>query len=282
MTASSLKANQSARAENHSKSNRSPTPNEVQPSKKLIFDAPKPNSHEDQSKKQRKKVPVWLKFTVNLLTLAAVIWYAYEARKQRISTDNTLSEIQKQTKLMTTQEVGTYGASIYIDGPWITVIGDDFDYFQNGGLGLSFKNSGKITAKDFTAEFTMTKMTLPNFKQIGAAQAVTTSKAEIRPPERTSGQQFNDAAVIRFDVSRFTDNDLRLIRLTKETIEISGQTRYDDGFGNQDGEQLCFDYIVTPAHTFKTMGTTGGQGWLTCTEARYLAKQATRWTQGNH
>jgi hypothetical protein len=189
-------------------------------------------------------------------------------------------------KLQRQQIAGALGASIVLDGPWIPTIGDDLDYLKTSGLGITAKNSGKVRAKEVQAEFTMIRESLPSFSPIGTVETQKDTKSEIRPPEQTSGQSFNDALVLRFNADIFTSDDLHLIHTMKETIEISGWTKYDDGFNNQSGNTYCFDYIAgVPMHTFKDAGVSGtpndkGQ-WIPCREARQTVKSALRWqTEG--
>jgi hypothetical protein len=190
-------------------------------------------------------------------------------------------------KLQRQQVAGALGASIVLDGPWIPTIGDDLDYLKTAGLGITAKNSGKVRARGVEAEFTMVRKSLPSFLPIGTADTQKDTKPEIRPPEQTSGQSFNDALVLRFDTDVFTSDDLHLIHTMKETIEVSGWTKYDDGFSNHSRDAYCFDYIAgVPMHAFKDAGVSGtpndkGQ-WIPCREARQTVKAAVRWQTEDH
>jgi hypothetical protein len=208
--------------------------------------------------------------------------YAHIASHQLGTMNDTYGQIQKQTTLMRQQIVGTYAASISIDGPWVRPIINDIDWFKTQGLGLSFKNSGKVKATNFVADFTMIREALPSYKRMGDAQHVRITKNEIRPPEQTQAQTYQDAAILRFQTGVFTAIDMQAIHDRKETIEISGFTEYDNGFGDASGDKVCFQYLVSPPqHIFKNGAAMGGAiddgSWSLCSEAKHMVEQTLRW-----
>jgi len=202
-------------------------------------------------------------------------------RKAAQAAQDTLHQIQQQTTLMRQEMVGTYAAIIPQQSPWPRAIPDDLELLKYTGIGITFQNVGRVKAKQFTADITMTRESIPAYRTIGHPQRKQVTQAEMRPRDQNGPQGYADAANIKFNTSMITSHDIDLLHHLGETIEISGSFRYDNGFDETIQRKFCLIYINIPQHSFAggTVGGGGNEDWVPCEEGKFAIKQALSWKQ---
>lgn len=182
-----------------------------------------------------------------------------------------------ETNQITRQQLaGTFGAAIPNERPGPQTIPRDLEFLNYTGINLNFRNVGKVKAKNFVAEATMTRRTLPDYGILGDAQRKQVAKTEMRPYEQTGPQGIVDSASIRFDTDAFTEQDLKLLDDLEEVIEINGHFQYDNGFGDIVREPFCFLYAIAK-HSFPSGAGGGLNGWYPCEGVKPVIAQALKW-----
>jgi hypothetical protein len=241
------------------------------------------------SKKALGSANFWIAVATIAMAVTTMV-YTHYARKQWEAMDSQvktmkcqLTEMSKQTTVMRQQTVGTYAAAIPKTIPWPRTIGNDLEFLNYTGIGLSYTNVGKVKATNFIAEATLTRQSLPSYKPLGVAQHKSISRPQIRPNDQNGPNGMMDDADIRFDTEMLTQNDLTLLSDSRETLEIRGYFQYEDGFGDIVHEPICFLYVVRAQHVFPSGPSTGGGGgeWFPCDDAKMLMRQAQEWKQGH-
>jgi hypothetical protein len=86
-------------------------------------EAPKPISNQQHSNNKRAKIHPYLKFAVSVFTMLAVVWFACEARKQRIAAEETNVENRNNLANQTR--------------PWVAVV-DPANFDTSHGPTLKF------------------------------------------------------------------------------------------------------------------------------------------------
>jgi len=235
-------------------------------------------SPEQTTANQEKERREDAKFRIERFTAIFVFIYATVAIIQWRETHNTYIEIQKQTKTQRQEIVGTFAAAIPNEPPAPREIGDDINLLHDTGIGVNFRNVGKVKATHFYAIGTMMREQLPGYKAIGSGTVKESSKSQLRPYEQ-NGQGFVDTAYLSFDTLSFTKEDLTRLHHFREVIEINGYFQYEDGFENKIHEPMCFIYVAVPRHIYPASGTgTGGGpgGWFLCQDGKERIDNALR------
>jgi hypothetical protein len=180
----------------------------------------KPDQNETQA--TTGKVHPYLKFGVNVLTLLAVIWYACEARKQRVTMDNTFNEAHQQTILLQQQVEGAT-AAVITKQP--TVSWPDRAY-----ISVILNNRGKTIATDIHADLRLDRISLPDEKVIGGLPGFSFAISELRPdPE--------DTPITRGVHLNILQNEFT--RTMQQAIKITGTFTYFNGFRTKP-ESVCY------------------------------------------
>jgi hypothetical protein len=179
----------------------------------------------DSGQKVRRVHP-YLKFGVTVLTLLAVVWYAYEANEQRVAMDHTLHEAQHQTTLMQQQVEGTTGAMITkqfrITWP------------KQAYLSVTLDNRGKAIGSGIHADFHMTEISLPDERAKGnALPNWEFSIPEIGPT--------TDLPVERGIYLNISQEELQGHPMPR-AIKLTGTFTYSNGFHEKD-ESVCI-YVL--------------------------------------
>jgi len=270
------------------------------------MDSPAPKSNAEQTTPQNlqenfdstvnpkptreSKRDVWdkIKLIAEFIGLGFLIAYTiYTARIYRANRNaadaarQTLIEIQKQTTAQRQELVGTFAAVIPKESPGPQTIPNDAQLLKYMGLSLTFRNIGKVKAKDFASEATMVRESIPGYQPKGTPQRRQISKSELRPYEQNGPYGMADAAYMKFDASTFTDSDIMQLHDLSETVEISGNFHYDNGFGDQIQESFCFVYAKFQ-HTFRNGAGANSEGWFPCDEAKEIIKQALKWKRNTN
>jgi hypothetical protein len=210
---------------------------------------PETVSHQEKSRTKRNKVPDWLKFFVNLATLTAVIWYACEARKQRVAMDNTFTQIQQQTTLMRQQLVGTQGAIIEPSIPTWNEIR------QEVSLTFANRNQNGVTGKIRAFKALLQRKTWPGNKPIGTAIPYDVPDVTLQ-----RGGQWGYQKHLPWPLSP-TIKDTSKWPGT-EYVTFEGSYVYENGFGDLVPFKFCFLWLPiwsehVPSHP--EIGANGGQ-----------------------
>jgi len=167
----------------------------------------------------RKWKPYFL--LINVLTLAAILWYA--CLTQRI-----WKEMHNQVSLMHHQLAGTMGASV----SWgaAQIVNDDFTHAPM--LVMRIDQTGHAAAPEahIIGEFQI--LSLPDLNLLSSIPI-----HEVFKPLNPGG---NGA---RYPLEGFTRLDERVSTQTK-TVTVKVKVGFDNGFGDRVGDQeFCFSYI---------------------------------------
>jgi hypothetical protein len=224
----------------------------------------KPESDKPNTHKKRKKVHAYLKFGINVLTLLAVVWYACEARKQRVAMDRTFHQVQQQTTLMR-QELIAHSAAVIDVSPRLTG-------FSAGGtdLRMEFPNSTRATAINVRGEYQILKQSLPTGKQIGKSQTAVINFPDLGPTDPVVGPAFKPDED-KLNLSEKEIDDIYNVRLT---VTVKGSIHYWNGFDTTH-KDFCFSFYQ---YNLKTRSgkdcSSGGGQFLLCESYPSVLKSA--------
>jgi len=216
------------------------------------LEAVEPLTDKNGTEHKRHKVHPYLKFGVSVLTLFAVIWYACEARKQRVTMDNTFRQVANQTTLMRQQLAGTQGAII------------DQSRLMPGmnaqkEAQIIFANFGHVNAH-VSATISVIRLLPDGIEKLLNRDDFTNLMApgfdskSLAPLTRT----YNVSEV----EGGFTKDDFKAIEADtpKQVLVMKGKYTWDDGFGTTySNVPFCFSWMSHPAVTFAS-GTSEGAG----------------------
>jgi hypothetical protein len=195
---------------------------------------------------------------ISFITLLALTFYAgYTVKIYRANHDaaksaqETLGEIQKQTTLMRQQVVGTQAAILQLD----------ISFGEDGRLGISLNNLGRVTADLVQFQIEATKGELPGGKPTGAP--ITFS-----PPVSTIQAQ---GAFIRDWTLPWRPKQLSADAGQKwpqgwpgkVTYIFRSKYSYQDGFGDPAEQATCRAWLPRFTINYKLQGS-GGGGLIAC------------------
>jgi hypothetical protein len=189
---------------------------------------PKTVCHQEEAATERRKVPDWLKFVVNVLTLAAVTWYACEARKQRVAMDHTFEQVQKQTTLQRQQLVGTQGAVVTLNG---TPVWDT----ENQRLTVNVVNRGGVTGMITSFRAILQRKRLRDQTPIGDPVTMQIYNREMPKAEGVDLGKGLPWPLPQVKDQRKWPGD--------EIVTMSGQYSYTNGFDDTISHDFCFLWI---------------------------------------
>jgi len=233
----------------NSNKNTGHTPHEAAPVLASESGIPKPISHQEEATAKRRKVPGWLKFVVNVLTLAAVTWYACEARKQRVAMDNTFEQVQKQTTLARQQLVGTQAAVVVInDYPGI-----ESPQTNQYGFDIGFRNDGHVIASNVEVLLTVRRETVHGAKPVGEPWHCDFGLSPIAPTKVGEHQCFLEGLTAR---------TWQPIGEFKQTIAVDGHFSYWNGFEDASPIPICLRYV--PSGIKSKYGSEGPGRFVSC------------------
>lgn len=239
--------------------NRNTGPHRDGPVRVSVESLPPSETSKDERKaeKKRDRRPQWWLFGVNVLTLIALIIYAFftrgillETRKSADAAALVARATKEQVDLQHMQLQGTIGAIIKV-----------FPDFHGAGPKLtnivSFRvdHGGQVRSPIVTIDFSATKVTIPDLKPI----------ATMSPFRQTFYQVGSDTA------GSFNGNYPVPFKLQddlfhqKFTVQFEGTYSYDDGFGKMLTEKSC--WIFTGQYNIKTeegIADAGGAGFTPC------------------
>ena len=174
-----------------------------------------------------RKVHPYLKFGVNVLTLLAVVWYASEARKQRVTMDSTFKQVQQQTNLMQQQ----------VEGAMAAIITKQFriTWPKQAYLSVRLDNRGRVIGSDIYAGFQVTEVSLPAGKDVGKALP----KWEFSIPAIAPSP---DLPLERGVYLNIPQEELKGIGGMPRALKLTGTLTYFNGFHNN-LESVCY-YVL--------------------------------------
>jgi hypothetical protein len=216
---------------------------------------PQTVSHYEKPSEKRSKVPDWLKFVVNVLTLAAVVWYACEARKQRVAMDNTFTEVHDQTTYLHQQLVATQAATlgyhfdVYFAPPKPSGLRSFVDYVSGTGMASNVHMDGEASW-----------VTFPKLRVI-STQPFHFIIPQIRR-EDSAVTRVNTIPLKGVTVEAWLPLDVHTV---DKTIKIEGTFSYNNGFDPVPAQAFC---VVWYSHAPITGGPLEGsaQGFVSCSE----------------
>jgi hypothetical protein len=202
------------------------------------------------------------KFWAELVGLAFLILYtlftaAIYCANQRAAeaAQNTLGEIQKQTKLIRQQLVGTLGAVVSISDPVSpSALGNNIN------ISFGFRNYGHVNANKFRFAVKIQVLSLADQKLIGKQWSCDHEFAVITPTSEHTPTP-SEHVFIQCFIAGLTNEDLKAIRELNRTIAIDGTYTYENGFDEIKEESICLRYVP---QVQTNRGLEGGNTFDTC------------------
>jgi len=128
------------------------------------------------------------------------------------------------SSLREAQKANELSAKI-IKGSFAAFFDPTFVFSESGGyVDIGFQNQGKVRARTFSADLTLSKKAIPGLDPIGRPQTVRISKGQIQPVRPSAGQTVT--------LNDWSDSDKTHIEHNSEVIVIEGSFQYDNGFGD--------------------------------------------------
>ena len=181
---------------------------------------------------------------------------------------------------MRQQTIGTNAAAVYGE-PQPQFSPDAVDLLNWVGFGVYFKNFGRVGTGDFIANATLTRKTIPSYRQIGKVENKVMKQSRLMPMEQTGPAGMGrDVAMLKFNTV-LTEHEMTELKNGKEEIELAGDIEYDNGFGDKIHEPFCFLYFVTPTKLVQ-QSNLGYRGWSRCDLALQMIKISQNWSTADN
>ena len=179
---------------------------------------------------RRSLIVQWSLFCATLLAFGAAAYYAHVA--------------EEQTKLLRQQLVGSQAAIVTLT----------LSLYPHNMLSIDFDQRGIVAAKDVCLAFQAVRKTIPGL-------------INIEPPiSRTACEPVLSDKVARapqeFALPGLTPAVMEEIRRTKQTVMVTGEFSYDNGFGNVARESVCQYWLSGIPDT--TVPEGGANEFITC------------------
>lgn len=178
------------------------------------------------------------KLIVEMLTLIAVVWYAYEAHRQsrsvKDSADAATHSAQaatEQTRLLRLELVAN--SSAHVD---VTPVPDSGPQPGNNVLHMEFSNTSRTIATDVRAEYQITKE-VPKTGHIVSTQHIDYELPELLPNDPTTGAVRKKPE----DVIHLSKQEVENLNTVDLTIRIQGNFHYWNGLDSA-GKNFCYIY----------------------------------------
>ena len=194
------------------------------------------------------------KFIAEFVGLGFLILYTlYTAgiycanRKAAEAAHDTLGEIQKQTKVMRQQLVGSQAALLHLD---------DIHIDATGKLEVVLHNVGHVTATDVHFQVTVTRETIADQRPI---EPPITFEPAIIEPIKVEGIWPPDDWHVPWRPHQLTQqHEWPHGWPGKETFSLRGSFSYNNGFGDKQTEEFCRQWLPNFEITTKLQGSSGG------------------------
>ena len=196
---------------------------------------------------------VGLVFLIVYTLYTAGIYCANQRAAQ--AAQDTLGEIQKQTKLARQQLIGTQAAIVSLNGNGNLSTTPMPITDANVILSIGLKNDGHVIANAISMRLKIQVLSLTNNNFIGPEWPCDFVIPTLAP---------GPAAYRLCHITGLSSEDLRLISELRRTIAIDGSYSYDNGFGETKTEQMCFRYspeTKTPKHGTEEAGVFSCEGF---------------------
>ncbi len=172
-----------------------------------------------------RKRQAWKQISLNnklilLLTFTIVVCnalYIFYARRQWQVMSGQLTEMSKQTDLLTQQTKGIQAA----------VVGMDILIESSAGVTYQLGNSGHVIANDVTAHIVVTRESLPGQRQIGR-QIIKEIGSQPLIPAGPDGNVLQGI----IPIPGFGQKDFAAIHNIEQTITVKYEWGYENGFGD--------------------------------------------------
>jgi hypothetical protein len=252
-----------------------------QPDPAIAPQVPPSPAQEHQPERRKDNTPAWKKtaeiaailiagglLVVNIFALSA-------AKKAANAAQSAAKTASDQTALLRDQLSGTLAAAIPQEPPYPPTITNDLKHLKFTGIGFNFSNVGKVSAKHFIAEATMTRESLPGFQPLGDPQHKEITQADMRPHEQNGQHGIVSDGYLKFETAEFSEADLWRLGHYGETVEIKGHFQYDNGFKETITQPFCFIFVKVQNETFEhgTVGTGNIESWVPCEDGKSMITQ---------
>jgi hypothetical protein len=215
-------------------------PKETCPASATESCIPESVSHHEKSPKKKHKVPNWVKFVVNVLTLAAVTWYAVEAWKQRRAMGNMLIQTRRQTILLQQQTQAALEAVIMKQ---FMIAGRQNKPY----LRIVLTNRGRVAASSVRADFQLTLVSISTDGNIIKPELPLPNWTFVVPEIPPSVDSVSERGIYLTAVR----NELAPFPRIRKAIKLTGVVTYSNGFQEMP-DRVC-NYIIN-ATQFKNKG----------------------------
>ena len=195
------------------------------------------SEHPNNARRNAEFWPQWITAISTALAFAAAAVYAGETSCIVRTTNQTYSEIQKQTAaIQCTAKAAEDQARLtrqQLEGTMRAVIDPGFGInMDSGQIEIAPKNNGRDAAREIIISGEVLKISIPKLAPIGAAVPIYR-----RIPIMAAEQQNPDRSFTRIPISAAERTQMRGW-LSDLGIEIRGTVSYFDGFG-QWSEPIC-------------------------------------------
>ena len=200
--------------------------------------------NQTKSQKQKRECRQRWKFRLEVITIIVITSYTIIAGVQACQMRRATETATESTELLRQQLVGTQAANVALH----------LDIFGNDGLRVMFDRRGVVAAKDVRFEFTAVRKDIRTLKDIEApihriAYEETISPEQFHPPKE-------------FSLPGFTPAVLEAIRKTEQTIMVTGEFSYNNGFDDVPPVKICKYWLSGIPNS--TTGQGGANEFVSC------------------
>lgn len=126
---------------------------------------------------------------------------------------------------------------------------------SEGYVDISFQNTGKVLAANFSTSLVVARKSIPEYKQLGESEIARIERSQIPPTKPSVGQTVA--------LKNYSSDDAARIHHMQEIISVEGSFQYDNGFGDLIKQSLCLWYV-----DLRNPHGGGSSGFMPCEDAR--------------
>ncbi len=182
-------------------------------------------NHNDSQKHKQECRQRW-KFRFQTLTVIVITLYTIIAGIQACQMRRATEAARESTDLLRKQLVGTQAANVALR----------LSIYPNNALSVMFDHRGVVAAREVRFVFHAIRKRIPGLEEIEAAITHTAYEPILSPQQIYAPKEYS--------LPGFTPSVMDAIRRTEQTIMVTGQFSYDNGFGDMHREEICMYWLT--------------------------------------
>ena len=148
---------------------------------------------------------------------------------------------------------------------------------SNHKVAISAENHGRFRAKKVGGKITITRQTLPDYRQIGQAISYDVVLRDLDGFPQGRQQTADNSFTKDFEIPGFTTKDMAAIMRMEQTLTVQATFSYDDGLGEIHESRQCVSFLWSPMMTNINGAGMAYRGFQECQQFAASLKTVEEW-----